>query len=65
MSAYYYMACEDHKCKTEDIIVVERLVGSHIDNQDILLKFLMKHRDCNLRFFSEYDDERYSYTRGE
>ena len=61
MSTYYYMACECHKAKTDKIIAVQRLAGQHIDNPEHLLLFLMKHRDCPLRFFSEYDDERYEY----
>lgn len=63
MSTYYYMACDDHKVRTEEIIGVERLSGSHIDNQEHLINFLMKHRDCCLKFFSEYNDDRLDYKK--
>lgn len=55
------MACEQHKVRTDDVIAVSRLAGTHIDSKESLIKFLMKHRDCNLRFFSEYDEERCAY----
>ena len=63
MSTYYYMACEEHKSRTAEIIAVVRTVGQHIDNSDKLLTFLLEHRDCDLRFFSEYDDDRFEYTK--
>lgn len=65
MSTYNYMACEDHKVKTAKIIAIERVVGDHIDNPECLLKFLQKHRYCNLRFFSEHDDKRCEYKKEE
>lgn len=63
MSTYYYMSCEDHKIRTRDTIAVSRLAGQHLDSQENLLNFLMKHKDCCLKFFSEHDDERYEYEK--
>ena len=61
MSTYYYMGCEDCDMRTK-IIAVVRLSGQHIDNAEDFLKFLMKHHDCDLKFFSEYDDDRLDYS---
>jgi hypothetical protein len=60
MSTYYYMGCDEHKERTK-VIAVDRRSGAHIDNPGDLLNFMMKHRDCCLRFFSEYDETRYEY----
>lgn len=63
MSTYWFMACENCKHKTKVIIAVQRLQGSHIDNAEVLLNFLMEHKEHELRFFSEYDDDRYEYKK--
>lgn len=63
MSTYYFMSCEEHKKRTEKVIAVTRAAGSHIDHADQLLDFLLKHQSCPLKFFSEYDDERYEYEK--
>lgn len=63
MSTYYYMACDDHKVRTKNMIVVSRIAGSHIDNEEQLREFLLNHCGCHLQCFSEHDDERYSYQK--
>lgn len=65
MSTYYYMACEEHKVRTPEIIAVTRISGRNIDSPDHLLEFLLNHRYCNLRFFSEHDEERSSFKKEE
>lgn len=62
MSIYYYMACDAHRARTKEIIAVTRIAGEHLDHQPKLLQFLLAHRDCDLRFFSEFDDERNEYA---
>lgn len=44
------------------MIAVSRIQKTHLDNQDCLIDFLMDHSYCDkLKFFSEYDDDRYGY----
>lgn len=63
MSTYYYLACEDCKKKTNTMIAVTRLSGSHIDSPNILLSFLLKHLGHSIQFFSEYDEKRCEYVK--
>lgn len=66
MSTYYYVACLGHQVKTPSIVAVSRVdCPSHLDNEKELLKFLLKHQSCLLKFFSEYDDVSYSYRKDE
>ena len=61
MSTYYYMACDECQKRTKEIIAVVRISGQHIDNPESLLKFMLRHQQCNLRFISEYDNSRLDY----
>lgn len=61
MSTYYFMSCEECKTQTEDMILIQRLSGEHLDNQEVLVKFLMNHRFHNLQIFSEHDEVRSLY----
>lgn len=62
MSTYYYWGCDTCKKKCGKIAVVSRQ-KTHFDNPNETIEFVMKHRNCGLVLFSEYDDERYEYVK--
>jgi len=43
------------------MILVQRVGGTHIDNNEELIRFLITHRYHNLQLFSEHDDDRREY----
>lgn len=63
MSVDYFFSCEDCKCRLEEFAITSRLSGDYLEHKEQVLKFLLKHRDHNLKLFSEFDEDRFDYKK--
>jgi hypothetical protein len=60
MSTYYYLGCDKCKVRT-GVIGTARAIYLTGDDGSEIANIYLKHNNHELRFFNEYDEDRWDY----